>query len=93
MTAIGRAAPHAFRSIDSVAQFAVFIPTSSFHIRYYGKWFNETNEYFGFKFSLNGKTHYGWGRMTTSAPYQEGYLLTASLTGSSLMKRFRTAES
>ncbi len=64
------------------AQFAGVVPFGSFGFLPYGKWFNATNGYFGFQFSIDGKTHYGWGRMTTSTPSSdEPWNITATLTG------------
>ncbi|MGA8432765.1 MAG: hypothetical protein WB729_23265 [Candidatus Sulfotelmatobacter sp.] len=32
----------------------------------FGPWANVTNRYLGFKFLINGQTHYGWARVTVS---------------------------
>ena len=31
---------------------------------FFGPWANATNRYLGFKFLINGQTHYGWARMS-----------------------------
>ena len=41
-----------------------------------GPWADVTNRYLGFKFLINGKTHYGWARLTT-----KNHLLDVYLTG------------
>jgi hypothetical protein len=46
----------------------------------YGNFFSVTNGYFGFEFSIDGQTHYGWGRMTTSSPDGPDSI-SAKLTG------------
>jgi hypothetical protein len=41
-----------------------------------GIWQNQTNKYLGIKFLINGKTHFGWMRLTVGAPltgYASGY--------------------
>ena len=43
-----------------------------------GNWINVTNQYLGLKFEINGKTHYGWARLSVQAVY---YTITATLTG------------
>ena len=42
-----------------------------------GPWFNITNRYLGLKFTIKGKTHYGWARLTVG----RGLALPATLTG------------
>jgi hypothetical protein len=42
--------------------------------RYWGNWRNVTNRYLGLEFKINGKTHYGWARLTVLE-------FTATLTG------------
>jgi hypothetical protein len=48
--------------------------TSEFQIR--GKWGDVKNRYLGFKFQINGETHYGWARLNVG-----GKPLVANLTG------------
>jgi hypothetical protein len=31
---------------------------------FYGPWLNATNKYVGIQFSINGRAHYGWARLT-----------------------------
>ena len=46
--------------------------------KYYGPWINTTNGYLGLKFKIQGKTHYGWARLSV---IHQGFKLTAILTG------------
>ena len=42
----------------------------------FGLWQNQTNKYLGIKFLINGKTHFGWMRLTVGTPltgYATGY--------------------
>jgi hypothetical protein len=43
-----------------------------------GPWFNVTDRYLGLSFQHNGRTHYGWARLTVPGPY---IILYAKLTG------------
>jgi hypothetical protein len=43
-----------------------------------GPWPDVTNRYLGLKFQIDGKTHYGWARLSTQT---SGYQITATLTG------------
>jgi hypothetical protein len=43
-----------------------------------GQWLNVTNGYLGLKFKINGKTHYGWARLTVT---DKNAVITAVLTG------------
>jgi len=36
-------------------------------IETFGKWLNVQNRYLGLQFSINGKTHYGWARLTVTS--------------------------
>jgi hypothetical protein len=45
---------------------------------FYGPWRYATNRYLGLKFSIKGKIHFGWARLTVSAS-RPGF--TATLTG------------
>ena len=58
--------------------FSVTNPTSGFFAR--GQWGNATNRYLGLKFAINGQTHYGWARLTTSCVYSQ-HQCNALLTG------------
>jgi hypothetical protein len=44
----------------------------------YGPWFNVTNRYLGLKFKINGKTHYGWARLTVTGTFGS---MVATMTG------------
>jgi hypothetical protein len=44
-----------------------------------GPWVNVTNRYLGLKFKINGKTHYGWARLSVQLP--GNFLINATLTG------------
>jgi hypothetical protein len=44
-----------------------------------GRWLNVTNGYLGLKFTIKGKTHYGWARLTVHA--LGGAFIKATLTG------------
>jgi hypothetical protein len=44
-----------------------------------GKWFDVSNRYLGLKFTINGKTHYGWARLNVSFKLNKGII--ATLTG------------
>lgn len=44
-----------------------------------GKWVNVTNRYLGLKFKIDGKTHYGWARLTVQVP--GNLTINATLTG------------
>ena len=48
--------------------------------RIYGLWRNVANRYLGLKFKINGKTHYGWARLSVKASKMP-YEITAVLTG------------
>jgi len=43
-----------------------------------GQWSNVSRKYLGFKFAINGQTHYGWTRMSVRV---DGKTVTAGLTG------------
>jgi len=45
----------------------------------YGPWLNDTNRYLGVEFVIDGATHYGWIRMTTTAGkrhYEAAFTIT-----------------
>ncbi len=44
-----------------------------------GRWLNVTNGYLGLKFTIRGKTHFGWARLTVQALGQA--FIKATLTG------------
>jgi hypothetical protein len=44
-----------------------------------GNWFGAINRYLGLKFQIDGKTHYGWARLSTQV-FGNGFL-AAKLTG------------
>lgn len=44
-----------------------------------GRWLNVTNGYLGLKFTIKGKTHYGWARLTVKVLH--GARIRATLTG------------
>lgn len=47
-----------------------------------GNWFDVSNRYLGLKFTINGKTHYGWARLNVSFQINQGRgTLKATLTG------------
>jgi hypothetical protein len=37
-----------------------------------GPWQSVKNKYLGFKFTINGQTHYGWARLNVKSQYQAG---------------------
>jgi hypothetical protein len=41
---------------------------------YSGKWQNATDRYLGLKFQINGKTHYGWARLSVQGHHCVGLL-------------------
>lgn len=43
-----------------------------------GSWVNVKNRYLGLKFKINGKTHYGWARLSIAV---QNLSITATLTG------------
>ena len=45
-----------------------------------GPWANVSKRYLGFKFVIQGETHFGWARLDVSCPYYSG-TVTATLTG------------
>jgi len=46
--------------------------------RFYGQWINAKNRYLGLRFTIKGKTHYGWARLNVgvSRPLQFAVTLT-----------------
>jgi hypothetical protein len=51
---------------------------ASDNMGYLGQWLNVSNRYLGFKFKINGKTHYGWARFTVT---DKNTVIRATLTG------------
>jgi len=45
-----------------------------------GEWLNVQNKYLGLKFAINGETHYGWARLSTSSTERPARI-KARLTG------------
>jgi hypothetical protein len=44
-----------------------------------GQWLNVTDRYLGLKFKIDGKTHYGWARLSVDLP--GNFKIKATLTG------------
>jgi hypothetical protein len=67
-----------FVSSSAVGEYmAVHFCTETGRCYWSGQWINVTNEYLGLRFEIDGKTHYGWARIST----QTQELITATLTG------------
>ena len=45
-----------------------------------GRWDNVNNRYLGMKFTINGKVHYGWARLSVTN-LKDKFRITATLTG------------
>lgn len=45
---------------------------------YFGSWLNVKNRYLGLRFTIKGKTHYGWARLTVKAGVRT---IAATVTG------------
>jgi hypothetical protein len=45
-----------------------------------GRWDNVNNRYLGVKFTINGKVHYGWARLSVTN-LKDKFRITATLTG------------
>ena len=45
-----------------------------------GRWDNVDNRYLGMKFTINGKVHYGWARLSVTN-LKDKFRITATLTG------------
>src|SRR5262249_51449181 len=43
-----------------------------------GQWVDRNNHYLGLRFKIDGKTHYGWARMSVNV---QGFDITGTLTG------------
>lgn len=56
------------------------VSTGTGMVRYRGNWTDATNRYLGVKFSIGGKAHYGWARLTVHTASDPAHL-TATLTG------------
>jgi hypothetical protein len=57
---------------------AAHVLTSGGRSYWSGQWPNVTNRYLGLRFQIDGKTHYGWARLSTQTA---GDQITATLTG------------
>lgn len=55
-----------------------FIGTCARTTSFKGNWVNASGKYLGLKFTIHGKTHYGWARLTIR---WANYQLNATLTG------------
>ena len=51
----------------------------SFGTYSFGPWFNVSNQYLGFQFTINGQVHYGWARLTVT--WNHEFRIGAGLTG------------
>ena len=49
---------------QSFVAFMAFVSAYHSGVNSHGPWANTVNKYLGFRFLINGKTHYGWARMT-----------------------------
>jgi hypothetical protein len=45
----------------------------------FGAWFNVSDKFLGFRFKIDGQTHYGWARMTVR--WNQRYHIVAALNG------------
>ena len=69
------------RSFDSgFGVMAVVSTSTGGNVRSRGNWLHATNRYLGLKFSLGGKTHYGWARLTVRGTSDPAHFF-AILTG------------
>jgi hypothetical protein len=57
---------------------AQHVSTESGRSYWTGQWADVSNRYLGLRFQIDGKTHYGWARLSTQT---QGYQITATLTG------------
>jgi len=64
-----------FRSVTGVDRMLLDVNGTQI----FGSWYDVTNRYAGLKFNINGKTHYGWARMSVSG--KAFRTVTATLTG------------
>jgi hypothetical protein len=64
---------------------AVYYNSDGGQTYFYGKFANVGTRYVGLRFKINGKTHYGWARLSIDIPHGNGNLnyppITAHLTG------------
>jgi hypothetical protein len=66
---------YAFRGgVQNMASVGILGPSSA-----WGSWINVKNRYLGVMFKINGKTHYGWARLSVQVPQE--LQVTATLTG------------
>jgi len=61
---------------DGEEMVAVFVSDSGGGT--FGKWVDRKNRYLGLRFKVDGKTHYGWARMSVKV---QGFDITGTLTG------------
>jgi hypothetical protein len=66
--------PNQFRAATMAGQFRF----GSFGTYYGGSWLNVSNRYLGLAFSINGKTHFGWARLTVN--WNHEWALSADIT-------------
>jgi len=64
-------------SFANAGVMAVSISRLWTHNSSFGPWVNVKNRYLGLRFTIKGKTHYGWARLNVTA----GRGITAALTG------------
>ena len=48
--------------------------------KFHGKWASAKDRYLGVRFLINGKTHYGWVRLTVTIPSNPRDLMTGTIT-------------
>ena len=65
-----------FYGKEMAAYFCITMP--SFRCSWSGHWANVSNHYLGFRFQIDGETHYGWARLSTQT---QRYEIAATLTG------------
>jgi hypothetical protein len=67
---------------SSTVNYGVFMATGGQYdggYWFFGAWANQTNQYLGLKFLIDGQVHYGWARMTVTGVGNGNY--TAVLSG------------
>ncbi|HWY59994.1 MAG TPA: hypothetical protein VNZ03_36360 [Terriglobales bacterium] len=75
---VGPRAPFIQGSEFGCAMLRVFSFPTSHYRKLRGKWHDVTDRYLGVKFSIRGKTHFGWARLTV---HDKGHAITAVLSG------------
>jgi hypothetical protein len=78
---IGPDSPQPFVNVRSrsLAMAWGFVSYSGHHFG--GPWANVANRYLGFRFKMNGETHYGWARLTVEVRRWAFPTIKAQLTG------------